>query len=537
MGRHTDRSCQRYPLPKDVNSDRKPISPNNVLRRWVFPACAKLNLPNATLADVPTNLRVLGARQRRAGQGRRAAESRLTPQPCSKSFRLPTDSPSASSTNVNLRASCYSVWHSPRMRRSVHTRSTRSERYPLATVAAYGPDSRVATKLAVSVLQRANERDPIATRTWTTETGDVRQDPIIAAELTHFLREHGVKNTVSPDRIIGCPHQEGIDYPMGRSCPACPFWAGIDRFTHEPLLVPAPTMSPTEILAQLSRDRSTQPQEALRSAEGHRPALVEPLLAALERGIANPGDVSAEDANLFSYALYLLAKWREPRAFPYVIRWLSLPDEEPFALGGDIVTQDGARILAAVCDGDLAPIKTLILNRDADEYGRANGVSALALLVAWAEVPREPIVEYFLWLAREGLEREPGQVWDSLAADSADIEASAVFPELRRAYRDGLVDPQFMRVEELDEAEAAMPGTLLDAVRDRQPPIDDVALATSWWSAFAEDRKNDHVDDELIGEDGEVVERQEPYRAPAKVGRNESCPCGSGKKYKKCCGR
>jgi hypothetical protein len=39
-------------------------------------------------------------------------------------------------------------------------------------------------------------------------------------------------------------------------------------------------------------------------------------------------------------------------------------------------------------------------------------------------------------------------------------------------------------------------------VRDRQPPIDDVALATSWWSAFADDRKNDDVNSELIGEDG-----------------------------------
>ena len=26
----------------------KPISPNNVLRRWVFPACTTLGLPNAT---------------------------------------------------------------------------------------------------------------------------------------------------------------------------------------------------------------------------------------------------------------------------------------------------------------------------------------------------------------------------------------------------------------------------------------------------------------------------------------------------------
>ena len=29
----------------------------------------------------------------------------------------------------------------------------------------------------------------------------------------------------------------------------------------------------------------------------------------------------------------------------------------------------------------------------------------------------------------------------------------------------------------------------------------------------------------------------EPYFAPEKVGRNDPCPCGSGKKYKKCCGR
>lgn len=29
----------------------------------------------------------------------------------------------------------------------------------------------------------------------------------------------------------------------------------------------------------------------------------------------------------------------------------------------------------------------------------------------------------------------------------------------------------------------------------------------------------------------------EPKIAEKKVGRNEPCPCGSGKKYKKCCGK
>ena len=82
------------------------------------------------------------------------------------------------------------------------------------------------------------------------------------------------------------------------------------------------------------------------------------------------------------------------------------------------------------------------------------GFSALALLAAWAESPYESVVEYFLWLAEEGLEREPNQVWNSLVAESADIAALVVFPALRRAYRDGLADPQFMAPEELADVES-----------------------------------------------------------------------------------
>lgn len=422
------------------------------------------------------------------------------------------------------------------MTNSSRRRRRRSAQYPLATIAPYGPDNTFATKLVVSVLERPGQREPFTMRAWTTQAVDVRHDPTIAASVADFLREYGVKHTVTADRIMGCPHEEGIDYPMGRACPRCPFWAGIDRFTHEPRRVPTPTLSPADILTTLSRDASVHPADALASAESHREALIAPLLSALERGVADPANVSIQDGNLFSYALYLLAKWREPCAYPYVIRWLSLPEEQPFEIGGDIVTQDGPRILAAVCDGDLTPIKTLTLNREADEYGRAAGVSALALLAAWAEVPREPVVEYFLWLAEEGLEREPSQVWDSLVAGSADIEALAVFPALRRAYRDGLADPSFMASEELAEVESAPPGRMLEALRERHPPIDDVAVATSWWSAFEKDSADDALEEEWDDE-RQLMEPQEPYRAPAKVGRNEPCPCGSGKKFKKCCGR
>jgi preprotein translocase subunit SecA len=39
------------------------------------------------------------------------------------------------------------------------------------------------------------------------------------------------------------------------------------------------------------------------------------------------------------------------------------------------------------------------------------------------------------------------------------------------------------------------------------------------------------------GAQGEEPEKSKPQtRAGSKIGRNDPCPCGSGKKYKKCCG-
>ncbi len=58
--------------------------------------------------------------------------------------------------------------------------------------------------------------------------------------------------------------------------------------THEPIVLPAPTRSPEEILAELSTESGKQPLAALQSADAHSAALVEPLLGAIERGLADP---------------------------------------------------------------------------------------------------------------------------------------------------------------------------------------------------------------------------------------------------------
>jgi len=64
---------------------------------------------------------------------------------------------------------------------------------------------------------------------------------------------------------------------------------------------------------------------------------------------------------------------------------------------------------------------------------------------------------------------------------------------------------------------------------------DEVAavLAESGWQAHIEvdpEQPEDTTDMDIL------LSPQHPVSVPPKVGRNEPCPCGSGKKYKKCCG-
>lgn len=103
--------------------------------------------------------------------------------------------------------------------------------YPLATIAFYGPTDKLATKLVVGIIPREHA-DPEPLRKWFSD-GDIRNKPGIAEEILQFIKENSAVSVAMTDRIIGCPHESGIDYPEGQSCPQCSYWAGRNRWTGE----------------------------------------------------------------------------------------------------------------------------------------------------------------------------------------------------------------------------------------------------------------------------------------------------------------
>jgi hypothetical protein len=103
--------------------------------------------------------------------------------------------------------------------------------FPVGTVAFYGPDNQRASKLVIGIINHEGAEPEL--KKWYTDDADLRSKPGIESEIQDFIKDHGVVSVVMTDRIIGCPHEEGIDYPDGESCPQCPFWRGRDRFTGE----------------------------------------------------------------------------------------------------------------------------------------------------------------------------------------------------------------------------------------------------------------------------------------------------------------
>ena len=102
--------------------------------------------------------------------------------------------------------------------------------YPVATIAFYGPDDSRASKAAVGIVLEDGAEAAVLER-WHSDIIDVRTDPHTNEQILAFIRSNEVKSVVLVDRIIGCPHEEGIDYPEGEKCPRCPFWAVRDRWS------------------------------------------------------------------------------------------------------------------------------------------------------------------------------------------------------------------------------------------------------------------------------------------------------------------
>ena len=97
-----------------------------------------------------------------------------------------------------------------------------SAQFLVGTIAYYGPDDKTTTKIVAGVINEEGA-EPIIKR-WVAT--DVMTNPKVQKEIDRFFKKHGVTRVGMSDGNMGCPHEEGEDFPVGGDCPFCPYWKG-----------------------------------------------------------------------------------------------------------------------------------------------------------------------------------------------------------------------------------------------------------------------------------------------------------------------
>lgn len=98
--------------------------------------------------------------------------------------------------------------------------------YPIVTVAYYGPNATLATKVVLGFIAEENAAPQI--ERFTTQ-GEVREDVTVQTAIIKIIDRCDAQTVSLVDGIVGCPHEEGVDYPIGEECPECQYWHGRGR--------------------------------------------------------------------------------------------------------------------------------------------------------------------------------------------------------------------------------------------------------------------------------------------------------------------
>lgn len=294
-------------------------------------------------------------------------------------------------------------------------------------------------------------------------------------------------------------------------------------------------MTIPEILAQLARHTGDFPRRALEEAVEQREAIIPELLRILEETTANIKEIAEdEDYMAHIYAMFLLAQFREKRAYPLLVGFCTADQKQFDTLMGDVTTEALDRMLASVCHGDTSLIERMVENPELNEYVRSAALESLAILVTEGVKSRDEVMAYFKSLFHGRLERESNFIWSSLVSNCRDLYPDELMPEIEQAFADGLADPMFIGMSSFRRALAAgKEAALANLASDpRQHFIEDTIRELEGWAAFPDQETK-----------ASPVRQEPPSFAPAplrtgpKIGRNQPCPCGSGIKYKRCCGR
>ncbi|WP_298959472.1 DUF1186 domain-containing protein [uncultured Methylobacterium sp.] len=264
------------------------------------------------------------------------------------------------------------------------------------------------------------------------------------------------------------------------------------------------------------------PEEALRRAIAAPDAVAAPVLAALDK-VAAGKELSDGEVNLLFWGLHVLAVARDTRAYRPLMRLLSGPQAPIDRAFDDDLPETLPRMLAGLFDGEAGPLFALAARRTADSMLRTMMLGTLAFLTAEGRVDAGAMRDFLIRFDDERLAEDDDDAWVGWTDAISLLGLTDLADRADAAWRDGRISPD----QDLEDEYRSVLAEAVEQPDDRTRFEDyGYCYLTDLDAEFAplpDDEDPDYVP---------LEPERNPYRH---VGRNDPCPCGSGRKFKKCC--
>ncbi|MFV0442108.1 MAG: DUF1186 domain-containing protein [Planctomycetaceae bacterium] len=314
------------------------------------------------------------------------------------------------------------------------------------------------------------------------------------------------------------------------------------------------------IAALNSEYDGTLPVEAIRAAQRMRDRIVPQLIQLMESATesARRGDDVEPNGHLF--ALFLLTEFRAREALPAILEAMSLPGELTLDLYGDSVTGYLYRVLAALADEQPQVVEDLLTNANRNFYVRWQAAQTYLLWVRDGRLTRDDAVERLRCHLRAAVAEQNPELVGAIIGELLNFVPHEAIPEIRQAFERGQVEDSIVNMKSVERTFAEADERQEMVLEHALPTgIDDTVAELSVWAGFQPEGAKpfsppeasrvgtNEMDSDLDGLRSEFIDRDVDYygrpvtsqllNTGIKTKPNEPCPCGSGRKFKKCCGK
>lgn len=278
------------------------------------------------------------------------------------------------------------------------------------------------------------------------------------------------------------------------------------------------------------------PRETIGQCIARREEMVPIFLDTLRDYVEARHAIDDREGALF-FIIHILGELGERRAFAPLMELLDGEPERVEAVLGEAITENLTQLLISVFDGDTDRLYRVMNNPDADEFVRSGVFETWTYLVAAGHIDRLEAEQYLSSCFGTLKPQEKHYIWAAWVEAVAHLGLAGLTGQVRNAFdldRIPTMTILFEEFEEILEAASQTDDPVAFVEMEGMKPFTDTIGVLSQWYGFSEEylrkeRKAEHAERQPIQKTSTI---SNPYRT---VGRNDPCPCGSGKKYKKCC--